>query len=485
MSQRTRSCLRMILLGIVVSAGWAVAAEEGGKDLQYRFKAGETYIYTVSIVGEIGPTTETSKGQIQFTVKSADDSQLQLTPYVVLSTKSNAPASKPTGKGVGKGSFPKRPPMMFAKTKVVNTRELFIDPYGKVLKFSGETSLPLLLGTAEQLVIEPLSKGEKSWQRDRDLVIVDSSEAKTPAKEVVKYEVASSAGSTIKIKKTYDLKTSPKGAEALRIQLTGTSDIVFDAEAGLIKSGEFKGAIAVTEKNVTGRIPVTVSYRLLTAEEVAAAKKEEETARIKAAEAAKEAAAPKPIDDAELTRAVEDVKAGRVKGAHAADRLAKAIPVEGRRKNVVDVLTAAVKGQEDGSLRPAAAKALTTWATAQDVPTFIDLLNDKNVRVRKAAFDGLGELKDAKGAEAVAQKMSELAARRDAFASLKAMGKVAEKPVLGLLNDRDWKVRAEACKLLGEIGTNESLAALKKAQADSNAFVAREAAKAVKTVEGR
>lgn len=475
MLQRTQLCFWMSLVGLI-GVRYGVAADKAGEGPQYRFKAGETYVYSVKIVGEIGPTTETTKGQIQFTVKSANDNQVQLTPLVTVTTKKEGQPQRGF-------FFPRRPPMIgFAKPRPA--RELFIDPQGKILKISGETSLPLLLGSAEQLVIEPLAKGEKRWQQDRNISIVDESEARTPASEVTKYEVTSSTGSTTKIKKTYELKTDPKGKEP-NIEMTGTTEMVFDGSAGLIKSGEFKGQISVTEKNVTVRIPVTASYRLMTAEEVATLKKEEEAARIKAAEAAKEAARPKPISDADLTRALEEVKAGQFKGAQAADRLALAIPVEARRKEVAAVLTTAAKGNEQGFLRPAATKALKSWATAQDTDTFIELLKDRDFWVRKWAFAGLGELKQAKGAEAVAPKMSDFGSRGDAVASLKAMGKVAEKAVLGLLDNSDWGVRAEACKLLAEIGTRESLPALKKAESDSNFFVKKEAEKAVKALEAR
>jgi hypothetical protein len=475
MSYRTQRFVGLMVLGLALCASWTLAADTD-KGLQYRFKAGETYVYAVNIVGEIGPATETTTGQIQFTVKSVDATDLHLTPFVAVTTKTvGQPARRPL--------FPRRPPIIgFARPRAAP--DLHIDSYGKILKVSGETSLPLLMGYAEQLVIEPLSKGKKQWQEERSIAIVDSKDAKTPAKETANYEVTSSTGSMIKIKKTYELKMDPKGKDP-QIEMAGTTEIVFDAGTGMIKSGEFKGAITVSEKNVTVKIPVTASYRLMTAEEVATLKKEAETARIKAQEAAKEAARPKPISDADLTRAIADVKGGGFKGAQGADRLAKAIPVEARRKEVVEALTAAAKSKEEGFLCPAAAKALKGWATPQDVNTFLELLNDKNVWVRKAAFEGLGELKDPKGAEVVAQKMTDFFQRGDAIASLKAMGKVAEKPVLGLLNEKDWGVRAEACKLLGTIGTKESLPALKKAQTDSNGFVAKEAEKAIKALDGK
>jgi HEAT repeat protein len=284
-------------------------------------------------------------------------------------------------------------------------------------------------------------------------------------------------GATLKIKKSYDLKTIAPAGEAPRFHMEGASDIVFDTEKGVIKSGEFKGEIVIVDKNEMRRIPLSASYRLMTAEEVAAA-------RLKALEAAKEAAALKPISDADITTAIAELKAGGAKVQFAADRLARSIPVDDRREDVVTELLTLLKERDD-FVRAAAAKALKTWGTSKNVPTFIDLLKDNSIFARFAALEALGELKDAKGAEAVAQQLPDFRVRMQAAASLKAMGSVAEKAVATLLKDKEWSVRLEACKVLGAIGTGESVAALKAAQDDSNRLVASEAEKAIKEIGGR
>ncbi len=332
-----------LFLGFAVLAGQA-AADGDVKGPQYRLKAGETYVYSITIVGDIGAATETSKGTIQLTVKSADSNQIVLTPFVSLTTQVKQPPGQfaPGRKGFG----PKRPFQFFGKSRFVSQRELTIDPFGQILKFSGETHLPLLLGTAEELIIEPLSaKGEARWQRERDLVLKDENDVRTPAKEVATYALAGSQGGTTTIKKTYDFKTTAPN-EAPRVHVEGTSEILFDTQAGLIKSGSYKGTIVITEKNVTLRIPLTASYRLMTAEEVATTKKEAEAARVKGFEAAKAAAAPKAVSDADITLAVGELKAGGFKVQFAADRLAKALPVDSRRDEVVAALNTVLKDRD-------------------------------------------------------------------------------------------------------------------------------------------
>lgn len=414
----------LIVLGLFTTTALIAAAGDQAKALKYQFKSGETYIYAVTIIAETPDATETSKGTIQLVVKAADATSMQMTPTVSLPKQIKSKPGKGF-KGVGlKGSTGQ---LFFG------TREVTIDSYGKVIKSAGETPLPYLLGPAGELVLEPLSpKGEKGWKREKDLVIREvqrtafgapgrANETNTPAKEVVTCEIVAAAGSSVQLKKTYELKTvAAEGSEA-RIQFQGTGEFTFDTQAGLMKAGEFTGSIVLSEKNVTVRIPLTYSYRLMDAAEAAAAKKEQEERRAKSAEAAKEAAVLKPLADPDITSALADLKStNRLTSQKAADRLAKAIPVENRREEVAAQLAGSIK---DALSRLHISKALKVWGT--------------------------------------------------------------DKSVAPLLKNQDWVVRMDACKILAEVGTKESLPALQAAQSDSNRSVVNEATKAIKSIEAR
>ena len=427
-------CLfRVLAIALSLLTAGGLTSGGAGKALKYQFKPGETYVYSVNIVGELGAATQTSKGTIQLTAKDNIGNQTQLTPKVSISTTMKQPTSpgkKGAKGGPSGGPFGKGGP----GSKFAGPRELVIDAFGKVIRFSGETSLPLLLGTAEELVIEPLSaKGENRWRLDKDLVIREGeraakgpprtvNETNTSAKETVTYEIAGSAGSVVTIKKTYDLKTvSADGAS--RIQFEGTGDLAFDTQAGLIKTGEFKGTIVVTEKNLTFKIPVTASYRLLDAAEAAALAKADEEKRAKALEASKARLAAKaaPAGEVDINGALAELKSGnKTKMRNAAELLSTAAPVASRRDEVAGELAPALK---DNALRATVSKALKVWGT--------------------------------------------------------------DKAVVPLLKDSSVFVKLEACKILAEIGTNECLPALQAALSDSNGSVRREAAAAVKAVQGR
>jgi hypothetical protein len=86
-------------------------------------------------------------------------------------------------------------------------------------------------------------------------------------------------------------------------------------------------------------------------------------------------------------------------------------------------------------------------------------------------------------ANELATALKDNALRTAASKALKVWG--ADKAVVPLLKDSRVFVKMEACKILAEIGTNECPPALQAVLQDSNGSVRREAAVAVKAVEGR
>jgi len=163
----------------------------------------------------------------------------------------------------------------------------------------------------------------------------------------------------------------------------------------------------------------------------------------------------------------------------AADELARVAPDDARRPEVVAALTA-LFDDSDGFVRLSAAKALRPWGTLEQIDTWIGLLDDESFVVRWEALAALGDLKDPRGAEAVAARIQ--ADKIKANESLRAMGPAAEPTVLALLADPEWSVRMDACKILGEIGTEAGRSKLKKAARDSNGLVRMAAAEALRSI---
>jgi HEAT repeat protein len=121
---------------------------------------------------------------------------------------------------------------------------------------------------------------------------------------------------------------------------------------------------------------------------------------------------------------------------------------------------------EDWLVRRPAVRALGTWGTDKDVPVLLRALADKDLWTRKEALKVIGRFNDARTLEAVIVSFRDQSTREDAAQALREMRPMSEDAVAALLNEPDgpggpW-VRAEAAKLLAEIGTEKSLPALIK-----------------------
>jgi HEAT repeat protein len=192
------------------------------------------------------------------------------------------------------------------------------------------------------------------------------------------------------------------------------------------------------------------------------------------------------LSDADLDEILHELTVqDGVKPRAAALRLATAFPAERRRAEVAHALEPLTT---DWSVfvRQSAAQALSVWATEDSAPSLIAVLKDKDSYCRHWAMRGLANLKDERGAAAVAQRLTDLSDRSEAAAALTKMGPVAEQPVVALLSHVDDRIRVEACNLLKVIGTHTSEPVLQKvADEDKSPVVKRAALAALQAVQGR
>lgn len=460
--------------------------------LQYRFQPKQQYYYSVNILADGDDEAVTFSGTIVYTVQSVDANGIRMTHAVSL------PRSVKTKKGRSRIQVPMGPP----RFEVAGPREMTINAFGNVISNAGDSQISYLLGNKAELIIEPLSpQGQNRWNRTVETQISETSSGGSPfpfpthlqskkvtnmtATEVVNYEVASTAGNLAVIRKTSDLKTNILENGVPRIQMQGTGEIKFDLQAGVPQSGDYKATLTFTEGNTTERIPITVSYRRMEAGEIESYKAQKEAQRAESEARLKKMREPKAIGEVDITQALEDLKSNQQNVWKAAlDKLVKAVPVESRREEVAAALEPLLK-ERDGGVRTDAAKALIVWGTPKSVPALIPLLGDESVWARGAAMDALAATKDPKAAEALAERLDEFGVRGHASKALKAMGATAEKALVPLLKHKDWGVRLEACKILGEIGTNASISALRGAAGDSNGHVKGEATRAIQAIQGR
>jgi predicted Zn finger-like uncharacterized protein len=106
-------------------------------------------------------------------------------------------------------------------------------------------------------------------------------------------------------------------------------------------------------------------------------------------------------------------------------------------------------------VRQDACELLRTAGSKTCVPAMIRALKER--ALRHAALATLTRLKASEAADAVAQILEDSSCQREVIEALKAFGPAAEKAVLGQLGHKDAVVRYEACHILRDIGTRDSV----------------------------
>src|SRR5262249_15555979 len=129
---------------------------------------------------------------------------------------------------------------------------------------------------------------------------------------------------------------------------------------------------------------------------------------------------------------------------------------EPRRKEIVEALHPLLA---DGTpeVRLNGLKALAVWGTSENVPVIIRAVDDDSNEVRQTAIQTLVRLKDPRGAEAIAGRLTNFFDRDLATRALQDMGPAAEKVVGRFYHHKDQDVRERARRLLQEYNTSPSV----------------------------
>ncbi|HVX14353.1 MAG TPA: trypsin-like peptidase domain-containing protein [Pirellulales bacterium] len=393
--------------------------------------------------------------------------------------------------------------------RVENERgKLLLSERGELIDATGNAQIPYLLGPLGQLIIEPLgAAGERTWQTQRVTVLTqvvgeespNSLSARfrrrgrtpfvpqakvvvTPAVETSSYELAGENGDLVTIKKRYTFQTIQAAGTPPLAQVTGEGTLTFNRASGYAEKLDYKATLVRSSRTASATIPYTLAWQRLDQQAI-------ERTRAQALanlEAAKKAAAeqssrgkiappvPPKVDDllAELKNAKEWDQ--RLNPLMALERMR---PVDDRRAEV----TAAVEplmNDANHSIRDRAIRIMGRWGTKQTVPALAKMLEQRDVDVRRATIEALGQIADEDAARELASLVLESSDRAAAVAALRGMGNVAETAVIRLLDRGDRQVRKEACQILGEVGGSKSAAALKQLLQNEKESQVRGAARA-------
>lgn len=299
MKRRTWS--GFVMLSLFLSATLGQTPSLGADPLRYQFKDVKNPIYQVSIRVELPDAVETHTGTIAYDIDSVDPSNGQVTfKYTsVLRTEKKQTAEAQAASG-SRFPMPPRPPMpRFAPAAPMGPPQIVIDPDGTMVRSNRalETEqLPFLLGYNWQLLLPPLSQDDATWKTKGIISIFSKKQQQDQwpappwqnpseervdrsAHEVVVYTRGEPQGKLVPIQRQYTMTSDEKVDNNPYMKYSGDGQILFDPTAGLVQSMELKQTIELNQKNVTIKIPVEVKAHLMTPEELAKYKADQEAAQ--------------------------------------------------------------------------------------------------------------------------------------------------------------------------------------------------------------
>jgi hypothetical protein len=502
------------------------ASEIDFQKLRYRWKKGQSYVYRVKIKGDRGYYSEYYAGDVTYTVKSIEpdgavlgmsanmtrgDRLEPVDVFVIASPADpmgpfgsngpfgpNGPPGPTIGPPPGFGPFG-RSTRFRTTTRTGKDLAITVDALGRVEHIEGDAQLPFLLGDLSQLMIEVLPDAKKTaWTvaNDTGVSVIGTYypyyrfwgsgyHEGVPAIEKCVYTIREHTGRQVTIAKQYELTSGAASVSGKpRFEATGDGTFVFDVERGLTASMDFRMRVAVHEGIRTEESPVRITYRLLTEEEIATAKKEAEETKKKEELAKKEKL--RPLTDQEIETTLADLTSGETERITASAKLlAEKKPITPNPK-IAQALEPLMLTGDDVGVRANAANAMKNWSTPENVPALLKALADDWGPVQSAAMEALAKHKVKGAIKPVAHLLHNGHVRRSALQFLKTMGADAEDDILAQLiaSSDDW-VRADVCKLLGEIGTKKSLPELEKAVMDESWMVNGNARKALTQIKNR
>jgi hypothetical protein len=195
-------------------------------------------------------------------------------------------------------------------------------------------------------------------------------------------------------------------------------------------------------------------------------------------------AAPGATGNAAIDKALADIDSQDTQISRvAAENLAKMAPNEHRA--LVAKRLAAHVPHENVFTDKAMVSALAVWATPEEVPTLIGVVEAKKSLARDKAIESLGNLKDQRAVGPLVRAFRDAGVRNATGQALRQIGPAAENEVLALLNDKKGFMQKDVINLLKDIGTQISVPALEALAASNNPFLRNDAKEAVAAIKAR
>lgn len=297
----------------------------GAEELAYQWKPGQKFSYEVGVTIDSDSETSNYKGVIHYTVGNVSPGQATVTYKGGLKETKKYKAIRRGGFGpFGPGGF--RPPSIPSpfsqptfRGKTQTTNKITITPRGQTLAMEGDSQLPYLIGNVSLLPFEPLPDGDVTrWTDDGGVSITEKgNDDRHPfgrfgpmspfarqgqnnvqaAGEESQYQIQSTKGDLVLVKKTYRLHTPPT-KDNPSFDMSGMGTWTFDKKDNVPHACDMKLTLTVKLKNTSTSVPISVKYERLTPEKVAAM---EAAAKTREEELARAAAEAKRMSETPLT----------------------------------------------------------------------------------------------------------------------------------------------------------------------------------------
>lgn len=267
------------LLGSLILGQFAAAdprAEEPPL-LRYGFQPNQRLAYDVKIVGKIHDFEITDQGVIELEELSASSEQfvLKISGELVRSTQGKPPTDQAAPVPMAR--------LIPTASKGSSSRSdaCTFDRQGNIVAFGRVNQLPFLVGTQQQLVLEPLAKEAKAaWSTTNTTQVLETPgrlaggrETATSAVERCDYAIVAATPESIRLSKKYSLTTAAPAGAGRQLAIAGSGELLYDRKRGIFQSCKMTYEILVKQNSLARSLPVTLEYSLAKQSPVAQSEK--------------------------------------------------------------------------------------------------------------------------------------------------------------------------------------------------------------------
>lgn len=483
----------------VFVTGFAVVAKETA--LQYQFSPDRTNVYSVAISVQSETGTEVTTGKVFVATEEVNSNFARISCRMEL-----RPQMRGQPRWTPGGGFAQAPYGGMGNTYFPNGCEIELTPWGHESRDVGDRVLPAPLGKLIQSIFEPLPGQGKDNETTATVAIMDEPLWLGPAdnfqnsrmngpsfyypgsgtrnmpgllyltrKSTEKFNKGGGDGANLVTwHKHSEFESWLRVGREPEFSATTESDFTFDRNAGWLTQIDTEGDVVSQTEASSRKAKVSFKARRLTGDDLAAALTPPTPV------------VPRTLSGADLDKVVQDLKSDDLEKRRAAVRQLNGVTVESPPEELVNAV-AAMALDGDMSTQMGASSYLADHATTNQVPVLLKLLRSSDWSSRQNAMKALGRLKDP---AAIQPLVDVLAAnpnmgQMDVNGALIRFGPAAEPAVLTLFTEKNTETRRQACVILQQIGTTNSLPTLQNLAGDPDQSLSQAVADALRGIKMR